>query len=230
MNPHEIGITDFKRILLGEVPAEFYIEAIFRAAFVYLILIVSMRMMGKRMASQLSRNELAAMVSLAAAVGIPMMSPDRGVLPAVVVAIVIVTYQILISKRASHDEKFEQLTQDDLTILIKDGVLNLAEMKRTRVSRERLFGELRAFRQSHLGLVNRFYFEASGTFSIVESDEPVPGLSLLPEWDKEFFEKILVPTDQSVCHKCGNPGANTNDDGTCTKCGADHWVTAYVNR
>src|SRR4051794_17099270 len=77
MKPEKIHPDDWLRILVGEVPATYFIELIIRAAVVYLILMVSMRLMGKRMSSQLSRNELAALVSLAAAVGIPMMSPDR---------------------------------------------------------------------------------------------------------------------------------------------------------
>jgi uncharacterized membrane protein YcaP (DUF421 family) len=67
MKPEEINLDDWSRILIGEVPAEFFIEVLIRMTFFYLFLLVSMRLIGKRMNSQLTRNELAALVSLAAA-------------------------------------------------------------------------------------------------------------------------------------------------------------------
>lgn len=80
MQPQDIHFSDWQRILFGEVPITYLFELLIRAIAVYFILMVSIRAMGKRMSSQLSRNELAALVSLAAAVGIPMMAPERGVL------------------------------------------------------------------------------------------------------------------------------------------------------
>jgi len=90
MKPEEIKFGDWMRVFVGEVPASFYLEIIIRMAVVYALLIVSMRLLGKRMASQLTRNELAAMVSLAAAIGVPILAPDRGILPAIIIAIVVI--------------------------------------------------------------------------------------------------------------------------------------------
>ncbi|HEY0742788.1 MAG TPA: hypothetical protein VGD40_15065 [Chryseosolibacter sp.] len=66
MKPEQIYLWDWERILLGEVPPAFLLEIVLRIIVVYLILTVAMRILGKRMAAQLTRNELAAMVSLAA--------------------------------------------------------------------------------------------------------------------------------------------------------------------
>lgn len=110
MQPQDIHFSDWMRILVGEVPFSFYIELTIRAFFVYLILMVSMPTMGKRMSSQLSRNELAALVSLAAAVGIPMMASDRGILAAVVIAFVLIAIQRVIAMRAFTNENFENFS------------------------------------------------------------------------------------------------------------------------
>ncbi|QJW89539.1 hypothetical protein HNV11_09185 [Spirosoma taeanense] len=75
MKPEEIHLNDWVRILIGEVPGTYFIEIVIRIAFVYLLLSVSMRLMGKRMAAQMNRNELAAQVSLAAAIGMPVWRP-----------------------------------------------------------------------------------------------------------------------------------------------------------
>jgi hypothetical protein len=123
MKKEEIHFSDWQRILLGEVPGSFYMELILRAAIIYLLLMLAMRLMGKRMSGLLSRNELVAMVSLAAAIGTPLTSPDRGIIPAVVIAIVVVYIERWISAKAFHDEKFERYAIGKLDILVNDAVI-----------------------------------------------------------------------------------------------------------
>jgi len=228
MKEYEIKISDIQRILLGEVPLHFFIEVILRTAVIYLILMVSMRLMGKRMSSQLSRNEMAAVASLAAAVGVPLMNPDRGLLPAVVIAMVIITLQILIAKIATKSRKFESLTQDKYNMLVKDGVLNYKAMLLTRITRDRVLSQLRSEGISHLGMVKRLYFEAGGSFSLLKKTESIPGLSTIPEWDQEMSDKIHRKDTKQVCRFCGNyhTGSASNK---CENCGKNNWVYAVSN-
>jgi uncharacterized membrane protein YcaP (DUF421 family) len=228
MKEYEIKLTDLQRILQGEVPFHFFIEVILRTAVIYLILMVSMRLMGKRMSSQLSRNEMAAVASLAAAVGVPLMNPDRGLLPAAVIAMVIITLQVLIAKIAAKSKKFESLTQDKYNILIKDGVLNHKAMILTRITRDRVLSQLRSQGISHLGMVKRLYFEAGGTFSLLQQSEPVPGLSSIPDWDREMSAKIHQQSMHKVCKFCGNYHTGAKDN-RCENCGKDSWVYAVSN-
>ena len=69
------------------MPASFYSETVIRLLFSYLLLLLSLRLMGNRMAKILTRNELVAIVSLAAANGVALMAPDRGRLPVVAVIV-----------------------------------------------------------------------------------------------------------------------------------------------
>jgi len=228
MKEYEIKLSDIQRILLGEVPFHFFIEVILRTAVIYLILMVSMRLMGKRMSSQLSRNEMAAVASLAAAIGVPLMNPDRGLLPAVAIAMVIITFQVLIAKIATKNRKFESLTKDKYNMLVKDGVLNYKAMVLTRITRDRVLAQLRSQGISHLGMVKRLYFEAGGTFSLLQKTEPVPGLSSIPEWDREMSGKIHRQSTQQVCKFCGN--YHTGQKGNqCENCGKNTWVYAVNN-
>jgi uncharacterized membrane protein YcaP (DUF421 family) len=229
MKEYEINISDWIRILVGEVPAHFYVEVILKLAVLYLILMVSMRVMGKRLSAQLGRNEMAAVSSLAAAVGIPLMNPDKGILPTILVASIIITYQILIAKRAANNKKFESLTQDKLDILAQDGKLNLDVMSRTRISRERIFAQLRAGEVSHLGMVKRLYFEAGGTFSLLPAVQPKPGLSVLPEWDSDFEKDLHVLVAVEVCYHCGEEkSSGLQGSKTCRNCKQNNWVSAVL--
>ncbi|GAB2793660.1 DUF421 domain-containing protein [Rhabdobacter roseus] len=227
MSAYEIRIDDWARILFGNVPASFFIEVVVRTAFVYLILMVSMRMMGKRMASQLGRNELAAMTSLAAAIGVPLQSADRGLLPAVIIAVIVVFVQQYIAKIATTNETFEKITQDNIDTLVKDSTMNLKNMEKTRLSRARVFSQLRSSGIRHLGEVKRLYIEANGSFTLIKNEEEVPGLSVLPDLDPEFAVLSLKPSGQRVCFHCGNAHpTNEHLQEPCENCQATHWVDA----
>ena len=228
MSAYEIRIDDWERILFGNVPASFFIEVVIRTAVVYLILMVSMRMMGKRMASQLGRNELAAMTSLAAAIGVPLQSADRGLLPAVIIAVIVVFVQQYIAKLALSHERFEKITQDDIDILIKDSCMNLKNMEKTRLSRARVFSQLRSSGIRQLGEVKRLYIEANGSFTLIKHEEEVPGLSVLPDHDPDYFAQSLTPTDQKVCFRCGNRSSDPQQ--TCDHCQASEWVQAVKSK
>ncbi|HEX8334889.1 MAG TPA: hypothetical protein VF622_19850, partial [Segetibacter sp.] len=138
MKPDEIKLGDWLRIIFGQVPPEFYIELIIRGFLVYVLLLVAMRFLGKRMATNVSRIELAALVALSSAIGVPLLSPSNGILPAFIIAGIIVALTRIISVWGLRSKKFENATQGDLDTLVEDGVMDLKIMKKVRITRERL--------------------------------------------------------------------------------------------
>ncbi|WP_207422920.1 DUF421 domain-containing protein [Desertivirga brevis] len=229
MEPYQIHLDDWRRILIGEVPGGFFIELIIRTLFIYILLMISMRLMGKRMASQLGRNELIAMVSLAAAIGVPMMTPERGLLPCAVVAIVVVFVQWFVTYINRKSQKMEAITQDKLSILVSDGKMDLKQMKDNRITRERLFAQLRSSSVTSLGQVKRLYLEAGGSFSLVKENEAKPGLSILPKYDLDFQQIQQLDASTSVCNECGNQRKTTApNDAPCERCGETQWKEAYL--
>jgi uncharacterized membrane protein YcaP (DUF421 family) len=226
MEPTEIKLTDIERILIGEVPGFFYLELVLRAAVLYTLLIASLRLTGKRMPTRLSRNEMAAVISLAAAIGIPLTNPERGIVPAFIIAIVLISYQTIISKKSTKSEKFEAIALGELSILISDGLMDLSEMKHSRMSRERLFAQLRSFGLKHLGEVKRFYLEASGSFTLVRNTEIQPGLVILPTWDSEFIDTLKLQENMYACGNCGNTISKTAISTFCTRCKNKNWRAA----
>lgn len=227
MKKEDIHISDWLRIMVGEVPVGFYLELILRAAIIFLLLMVAMRFMGKRMSGLLSRNELVAMVSLAAAIGTPLTSPDRGILPAVIIAIVVVYVERWISGKAFRDEKFERYAIGKLDILVDDAVIDLEVLKKVRISRERLMAELRGSGIKQLGSVKRFYMEASGFFTLIENEEPNEGLLILPTWDEEFCKRLTLSETQISCGICGLLQPKATDLKTkCPHCGEVAWADA----
>jgi uncharacterized membrane protein YcaP (DUF421 family) len=224
MDKYDIYLYDIQRMLHGEAPPEFYIEIAIRAFVVYLVIVFAMRLMGKRLSATLSRNEVAAIASLAAAMGLPLMSPDKGLVPAIVVAATVVIIQQLISRLSFNNKKMENLTQGNIDVLVHDGVMNLAEMTKTRITRERLLAQLRSLSIQHLGEVRRLYLEAGGNFSLVRNPQPVPGLTVLPKEDEEFTQEQPKDPSTQACFVCGN--TVTSSTHNCSNCGNNEWTTA----
>jgi uncharacterized membrane protein YcaP (DUF421 family) len=220
-------ITDYLRILLGELPASFIAEASLRLVLLYLLMLTALRLMGKRMAGQLSRPELAALVSMAAAIGLPILSPERGLLASVVIAAVVVVGQRLVTHWAARRARVEQLLMGTVRTVVAEGVLQLDTLEHAIVSQEQLFAQLRGESLEHLGQVQRLYMEANGTFSLVEAEDPQPGLSLLPRWDESFRKIQPQAPGKFACLACGQVVAGPPPPAQpCPHCGAARWEAA----
>ncbi len=124
-----------------------------RAALVYVLLLVAMRMMGKRVAAQLSITELAVILMLGAAIGVPIQVSSQGILPAAIVLFTVVALQRMSSRAGLRWRKFQVAQEGDVTMLVKDGRILLDELKTSEVSREMLASELRAANVAHPGTV-----------------------------------------------------------------------------
>ena len=203
MKGSEIKIDDWMRIIIGQTPAVFFIEIIIRTFLIYLILMVAMRLMGSRMAGQLNRIEQASIVTLAAAIGVPIQTPERGIVPTVVITIIVVLTGRWIAIKASKNQNFERRALGKLDVLIKDGVINMETLKQTTLTRERIFAQLRSKEIIQLGQVKRLYFEASGTFSLMREENETEGLDIVPEDDAEL-KSALKHSDKMACYTCGN--------------------------
>jgi uncharacterized membrane protein YcaP (DUF421 family) len=221
MKKDDIHITDLYRLLNGEVPPEFYIELIIRTLFVYLVITFGLRYMGKRISSQLSRSELAALSTLAAATGLVILAPDRGLIPPLIVIGVIIGIKRWVQKKNIRSENFEFLAEGHLTTLVYDGVLQLKPMQDARISKEQLFAQLRAQEIMHLGMVKRVYHEANGSFTIIKAENAFPGLPVIPEWDQDFLAEQKRSGESNVCTHCGK--RQQLEENNCANCKNDKW-------
>jgi hypothetical protein len=227
MKEQPLAITDVSRILLGDLPWTFIFEAVLRIVFVYILLLAAMRLMGRRMASQLSRNELAALVSLAAATGSVIQSPEHGLLPAVVITAIVLGAQRYVAARAFADPRIEHATQGNLSILVRDGELELDVMRRCQLSQEQVFAHLRHAGFTNLAKVKRFYLEAGGGFSHLRSSGDGPGLSIVPACDPDFRAEQPVCGDDAACERCGHVAGREASQGECPRCHCRRWTPAH---
>ncbi|MDJ1469565.1 DUF421 domain-containing protein [Cytophagaceae bacterium DM2B3-1] len=227
MKAEDIKIDDFTRIFFGDAPPVFLIEVIIRFLIIFIILVVALRLSGKSQVLSRNRSELAALVSLAAAIGVPLQQPSRGLIPALIVAIVIVGIQRLVSLWAFSNEKFSNVVNGKYSTLVEDGVLQLKALRKIGLPKERIVASIRQSGIAHLGTIERLYMEADGTFTIIENKQAKPGLSMIPIWDREFRDQQKKAPNVQVCSQCGSPQPAGKQ--TCPVCSHNKWEEAIVS-
>jgi uncharacterized membrane protein YcaP (DUF421 family) len=228
MKKEDIIFSDWHRWVFGEAPPAFTGEVAIRALLIFTVMLVIVRLLGRRMKGQMSVSELAVVLTLGAVIAGPMQIPTAGLLPSVAVLLAVLFMHRISNWLAFKYRRVELVQQGDLALLVRDGCLDLPAMQRQALSQEQLFGQLRNQNIKQLGELRRVYFEANGRISLYKLPEPQPGLSILPPQDA-----ALVASDaaqgQQVCGACGYVAAPTDHaGGHCIRCGATQWVPAVL--
>jgi uncharacterized membrane protein YcaP (DUF421 family) len=214
------------RLLLGQGNWVTLLEIALRATILFALIVCSMRLLGRRIASQYTLFELSVIVTLAGAVGVPLQATDRGLLPPVFIMMAVIILQYGMAKWSVRSPGFETVISGAVSTIIHHGEIQLDELKRAALSRERLFAMLRMRQVQHLGQLKKVYLEPSGDLSIVYAEAPRAGLSILPKIDARLREAVAVATDVS-CSSCGHTEPDTQQQrNTCINCGDTEWIPA----
>jgi uncharacterized membrane protein YcaP (DUF421 family) len=232
MKKEEIHWGDWHRILFGAAPADFLLEVVVRTIITYLILMVILRLMGKRMGGQLTITELSVMLTLGAIVSVPMQAADRGILHGALVLICIMVFQRSITYLSVKYKSVEHLMQGQESAIIKNGIIQIEELKSLKISRDQLFAYLRSKNVYNLGEVRRVYLEACGLFSVFKYPEPRPGLFILPPEDKGNRIAFTFDEKAIICETCGNtaPKGYKESSEKCNNCGNATWAAAVITK
>ena len=216
MKKEDIHWADWHRILIGDAPTEFLLEVLLRTLLIYFVLIMCLRLMGKRMGGQLTISELAVMLTLGAIICVTMQLPDKGLLTGIVVLLSALWFQRGITFLGVKNAKIEQVLQGKEVILVKDGIIQVDQLAKESISRQQLYAVLRSQQIFNLGEVERVYLEACGLFSVYKFESPRNGLPIFPPIDTTIQSNQAHSTTVKICKVCGQETAMTTT--TCTNC------------
>ncbi len=221
------GFT-WKELLLGSEEWSFLPEAFLRSFIMFTVILISLRLLGKRGVKQLSVFELVVIIGLGSAAGDPMFYKDVGILPALVVFIMVVGLYSLITYLIGKNKKFEILVEGRPVCLIKNGEFSIDNFKKEILGADEFFAELRMQGVSQLGQIEEAIEESSGNISIFfYPDKDVKfGLSIMPgSLDKS--QKEILDTGQYSCIFCGfTKELKPAKECTCPLCKKKEWVKA----
>jgi uncharacterized membrane protein YcaP (DUF421 family) len=210
----------WKSLLLGNENWDFLLETVLRTLIMFIIILVSLRVLGKRGVKQLSVFELVVIIGLGSAAGDPMFYKDVGILPALVVFALIIALYSVITYFVGKSKKFELLVEGKPVCLIKDGAFSIENFTKEALGEDEFFAELRMNGISQLGQVEEAIIESSGSISVFYyPDEEVRyGLPIMPKslelsnrtirekgyYSSSFcgYTEFLQPVEVSSCREC----------------------------
>lgn len=226
----ELHFLDLRRWLLGDLPLWFLIEIIFRAILLYTLLQVALRLMGHRLASQMTVSELAIILTLGGVVVMPMLSPNLGIVASVLVLCIALLFQWGMSRLTLRHQTAEAIAVGSVITLLEDGRLLGDAMKKAGISHERMDSVLRVQGIQHLGELQRIYAEPSGDFSVYRALQERPGLSVIPDFDIEAHLKDSICNEHWACHNCGFVKKEKQKPrAKCDYCDSEKWMEAVIS-
>ena len=110
-----------------------YFNLILRTVFMYFFIIFVYRLMGKKEVGQLSIVDLIVSILIAELIALSIQT-EKSIFISIVPILVLVGVQILISFITLKSSKIRYILDGKPTMIIKDGKLNLKEMKKLRYS------------------------------------------------------------------------------------------------
>ena len=218
-------IFEWNRLLFNGLPESFLLEVIFRSTIMFIVLLLTLKIAGKRGVKQLSVFETVIIIALGSAAGDPMFYEDVGIVPAITVFTVIIVLYRLVTWLTGKSKKFEEFVEGKTECLISEGEFSITTFKKESLAQDEFFSELRLKSIEHLGQVRNAFMETSGDISVFyyEDENVKPGLPILPF----LFNKksTIIPEDGIFsCTFCGNTEPQSTGIATCKVCSKTEWV------
>ena len=171
------------------------ITAFFRTVLLYAMLIVGLRLTGKRQIGQLEPIEFVLMMLLSDLSSVPMQDFGLPLLQGVVPIVTLLSLSTLLSGINMLSIRFRSLLCGEPTIIVRDGILQQSAIRRSRLTLDEVLEELRVQGVSSLADVKYAVLETSGQLSVLlRADvQPVtPRQMSLQVEDDVFLPVILI--------------------------------------
>ena len=218
----------WRDVLLGSENWPFLWETVLRTFIMFIIIMIALRLLGKRGVKQLSVFELVVIIGLGSAAGDPMFYKDVGILPSLVVFVMIIALYSVITYLIGKNKKFEMLLEGKPICLIKNGVFETDNFKKEALGEDEFFSELRLKGISQLGQVEEAIEESNGEISVFyfEDEDVRYGLPIMPNSLNDTVTSITEP-GYYACIFCGfTKQYHVVHKVACPECGKDEWVKA----
>lgn len=151
-----------------------------RAVFLYITIILAIKVMGKRQISELQTSELVVTLLISDIAVIPMQNTAQPLLSGLIPIVVLVSCEIIISFFMVKNSKFRKFICGKPIIVIDNGKVDQNEMKRLRISTEDLFEQLRQLDIFNIQDVAYAIVETNGKLSVLKKPEKrTPDSSML---------------------------------------------------
>lgn len=145
-----------------------------RTVIIYIILIGTMRLMGKRQLGELEVSELVTTLLISEIAAAPIGDPTIPVIYAVIPLITILTLEITLSIVLLKCPRLKNVASSRPSILIRHGKIDQKELRRIRISIDELISEIRQTGLSSFTEVDYAILEQNGKISVIPRKRAQP--------------------------------------------------------
>lgn len=167
----------------------------FRAIVLYLIVLVVMRLMGKREIGQLQPFELAISIMIADLASIPMTEIGIPIFNGIVPILGLLVMHLILSLINLKSLKAREIICGKPSILIYRGKINEKELKKERFTINELEERLRGNNVVNLGDVEYAILETSGQVTVIQKPEKrntIPeDFNIVPEYEGIPYDLVV---------------------------------------
>ncbi|KGT47606.1 DUF421 domain-containing protein [Acinetobacter sp. HR7] len=217
---------DLWTIFIHDTDWNFIGELLLRCLIMYTMIIVFLRLTGKRGVRQLSIFEVAIILALGSIAGDPMFDETLPLIQAFIVMSVIILLYRLTTYLTMKYQPFEDLLEGKPLYIVEDGMMVLRHIAQGKMSHDEFFAEMRQQGAEHLGQIRTGLLESDGKFSILfySPEEVRYGLPLFPK-DQKIIKEV-EPHTYYACLHCGNVVLLSTPDEICQRCYSCKWILA----
>jgi uncharacterized membrane protein YcaP (DUF421 family) len=150
------------------------LEIVFRTAIIYLVVLLGVRLSGKREVGQMTPFDLTLLLLISNSVQNAMTGPDTSLMGGVVAALVLLLMNYLIAELSGTNRRFRRLVEGQPTLLVHQGNLIMTHMTKEHVSMDELERALREHGINSYHDVALAVLEVDGSISCLKYDELNP--------------------------------------------------------
>lgn len=167
----------------------------FRTIILYIIVLIVMRLMGKREIGQLQPFELAISIMIADLATIPMAEPGIPISNGIIPILGLLVMHLLISLLNLKSVKIRELICGKPSILIYRGRLDEQKMKKERFTINELEERLRGNNISNIGDVEYAILETSGQITVIQKPNKrntIPeDFGIMPDYEGISYDLVV---------------------------------------
>jgi len=145
-----------------------------RTMAIYAVVLLGMRLSGKREVGQMTPFDLTLLLLISNAVQNAMTGPDTSVLGGIVAATTLLVMNYLVAEVSGWNRNFRKLVQGQPTLLVHDGKTIAMHMAREHVTMDELQSAFREHGIADLHEVALAVLEVDGSISCLKYDEIKP--------------------------------------------------------
>ena len=170
---------DWFRIFVGEQPPAYLLEVALKCLLVFCLLLLVMRLSGKRAQNSLSPMQQMLLIALGSAAGDVLLYPSVALSYAALVLVGITLLTVGFEAWSQRSRRVGDFAESRPTVMVEDGVIDHEALRRERTTLRELNAELRVAGARSLSQVRYAILEMTGEFSVFLNDQEPAGEDLL---------------------------------------------------